>query len=151
MGADIIGYHVLGPPKLTRSLRSKAVKRINDMKEALEEICNDEEAEDGPVPDDFIDLLKTPLFRHLSAQTEFSDLSFIREVHDPGKLVDEFMNFWDDPCFRDATSRIFTVKGQKVKVVFAGEMTWGDEPEGWGYTTLKAADYLGLFNIFKLQ
>ena len=41
-----------------------------------------------------------------------------------------------DLMARDLGYHAFTVNGVAVTLAFAGEMTWGDEPEGYGYETL---------------
>jgi hypothetical protein len=44
---------------------------------------------------------------------------------------------------RDYNYDEIAVNGQKVGVVYAGEMTWGDEPSGLSYQTLKLVHNLG--------
>lgn len=54
------------------------------------------------------------------------------------KKVKDFATGWDDGCFRDLSYRVDPLKPSR-KVVVAGELSWGDEPEGAGYQMLKEA------------
>jgi hypothetical protein len=59
------------------------------------------------------------------------------------KEVREFAAGWNDGCFRDLTFRDDPKKPGR-KVVVAGELSWGDEPDGCGYQMLKKAFGLGI-------
>ncbi len=59
------------------------------------------------------------------------------------KAVQEFVEAWNDSCFRDTSYRIDPDKPDR-KVVVAGELSWGDEPDGFGYQMLKKAFGLGI-------
>jgi hypothetical protein len=54
------------------------------------------------------------------------------------QIVKEFVEAWNDGLGRDGSSRI-DPRDRRRKVVVAGELSWGDEPEGTGYQTLKKA------------
>ena len=57
--------------------------------------------------------------------------------------VREFAAGWNDGCFRDMTCRMDPERAGR-KVVVAGELSWGDEPDGGGYQMLKKAFGLGI-------
>jgi hypothetical protein len=57
---------------------------------------------------------------------------------DPGSL-----------SYRDTAARRDKISGRDVVTVFAGEMSWGDEPDGGGYTVLKALDMTGLIGTLE--
>ena len=59
------------------------------------------------------------------------------------KEVREFVDFWNDGCARDLACRPDPEHPGR-KVVVAGELSWGDEPDGFGYQTLKRAFGLGI-------
>ena len=59
------------------------------------------------------------------------------------KEVREFAAGWNGGCFRDMAFRIDPDRAGR-KVVVAGELSWGDEPDGRGYRTLKKAFGLGI-------
>jgi hypothetical protein len=54
------------------------------------------------------------------------------------KGVRDFVAAWNDGRFRDMSSRIDPHRSRR-KVVVAGELSWGDEPEGAGYQMFKKA------------
>ncbi len=72
-----------------------------------------------------------------------SDHVFAGTAQDLAKEVQEFAAAWNDGCFRDLAFRIDPEKPGR-KVVVAGEMSWGDEPDGRGYQMLKKAFGLGI-------
>ena len=143
--------------KLDQRKRSAAIKQVKGMKLALTKIYDQFGPRyEDPSDEAAIKLFKGPYFKHLSPGVELIDLECVRGIEDPEEFVDEFIHFWDEPCGRDVSCRTFCTKpggGQKtlVKIVFAGDMSWGDEPEGYGYTTLKTSDMAGLHDIFKLM
>ena len=59
------------------------------------------------------------------------------------KAVKEFATAWNEGHFRDLSFRIDPEKPGR-KVVVAGELSWGDEPDGLGYQMLKKAFGLGI-------
>lgn len=50
-------------------------------------------------------------------------------------FLSSFMRFWNDPIARD-TTWCHSVHNPAVKIVVAGETTWGDAPSGFGYAML---------------
>lgn len=52
--------------------------------------------------------------------------------------VEAFVKGWNDGCFRDL-SRREDPDSPGRKIVVAGELSWGDEPDGLGYQMLKKA------------
>ena len=67
-----------------------------------------------------------------------SDHVFVGAPEDLAKEVREFAAAWNDGCFRDL-SRRNDPENPDRRIVVAGEMSWGDEPEGLGYQMLKKA------------
>jgi hypothetical protein len=59
------------------------------------------------------------------------------------KIVKGFVDDWNKPHYRDMASRP-DPDDRNRKVVLAGELSWGDEPEGAGYQLLKRAFGLGI-------
>ena len=59
------------------------------------------------------------------------------------KEIQEFVAGWNDGSFRDLAFRYDPEKPGR-KVVVAGELSWGDEPDGRGYQMLKKAFGLGI-------
>ena len=59
------------------------------------------------------------------------------------EAVREFANAWNEGRFRDVAFRIDPDQPGR-KVVVAGQLSWGDEPDGLGYQMLKKAFGLGI-------
>jgi len=59
------------------------------------------------------------------------------------KAVREFAAAWNEGRFRDLAFRVDPDEPGR-KVVVAGELSWGDEPDGLGYQMLKKAFGLGI-------
>ena len=57
---------------------------------------------------------------------------------DLAKEVRDFVAGWNDGHFRDLSYRVDPLHPRR-KVVVAGELSWGDEPDGVGYQMLKKA------------
>jgi hypothetical protein len=68
---------------------------------------------------------------------------FAGGLQDLASVVRGFVDGWNDGCFRDLSSRPDPDKPRR-KIVVAGELSWGDEPEGAGYQMLKKAFALGI-------
>jgi hypothetical protein len=72
-----------------------------------------------------------------------SDHVFVATPQDLTREIQEFVTGWNDGCFRDLAFRDGPEKPGR-KVVVAGELSWGDEPDGLGYQMLKKAFGLGI-------
>ena len=72
-----------------------------------------------------------------------SDHVFTSSPEDLIVGVREFAAGWSDGRYRDLSFRIDPEKPGR-KVVIAGELSWGDEPDGEGYRMLKKAFALGI-------
>ena len=141
MGADMIGYIIAGPEKLTdESLIVKArenaryvVGKVNDYLEDRELIERIEKPLRGSTAT-LDDRVKRIITDNCAMGADYFDGFNVEE------FITEFVAFWNDPNTRDAVWRM--VGDQKV--VFAGDMSWGDSPSGYGFTMLRDAEELGL-------
>jgi len=124
MGADQIGYLVKGPAEIPETSIRAAVRACRRLrKELLDEAgpdANEEERVDAA----------------LSRTGEFFDPEDIPE--DPEPIIREFVDWWRAQDSRDTCSRQ-DPDNPKQLLVFAGEMSWGDEPDGRGYKMLRQA------------
>ena len=64
------------------------------------------------------------------------------------ELIDLARTFNLDRGYRDQTSLGLAVNGKRFHILFAGEMSWGDSPDGDGYKMLEALNYLGIWTLF---
>lgn len=159
MGADLIGYHYCGPKEFSEEVLSKAVALYDRF---LSRIRHFEELEDDT--SDTYDVMDT----YFSVLKEYYKEKGIESVptyfEDDAMNLMQAMNFDSGEDFtealtmvwggggRDVSARYITVGEQSFSIVFAGERTWGDSPDGIGYQTFQAVsaipgmeDLLGLF------
>jgi len=102
---------------------------------------------DGPIPKfgSIKDLRSHPkyqdLVRNILAdcdRTVEAEHVFGSTLKDLTREVRDFVANWNDGQFRDMSYRLDPLRSRR-KVVVAGELSWGDEPEGAGYQMFKRA------------
>ncbi len=145
MGADLIGYMVKGPLKLNPFLKEDAIKAAQNIIDLA--IHSNYWAEDITEESEQPEEMPDWMWEELQNNGEITSLACCN----PTAAVEDFMEFWNDPEGRDVRDSVFDHYGVKFKVIFAGEMSWGDEPSGYGYQALKQAERLGLFKVFGIQ
>ncbi len=61
--------------------------------------------------------------------------------------LDGIIEWWSNGCpgGRDTVCRAAYPKYPDMQVTFAGEMTWGDSPDGFGYHMFELIDILDLY------
>lgn len=124
MGADQVGYLVKGPMKMQARRIVSAVRACQQQRKALLE-----DAGESATRDERMDAA-------LSATGEYFDPADIPE--NPVKDIRAFVDWWHTLDSRDACSRT-DPDNPRQKLVYAGEMSWGDEPNGAGFQMLKRA------------
>ena len=155
MGADFISYTLVGPYTLSSSKRAidKATKRFIKLVDAAVRCQELEDSPqfsllDGPakdrIDDEIQELLKqTNLF-------DSNDLAWAAAYKDsPFRLIDELFDVWHNPP-RDSSCRR-DPRDSKRKIWVSGEMTWGDEPDGYGWQTVHHADLAGILSVFGIE
>lgn len=157
MGADLFGILCKGPKYLNESLRDTAVLiaedrigRIKDFIERWEDESLADELVGGPTPADL------PSEDEVEEMCQLVDCQEIEDfVHgqfddlNPEQVVREFFMAWIGN-YSDVTWRE-DPDNHDEKILFAGEMSWGGEPEGDGYKALRLAERFGLFDLFGIR
>jgi hypothetical protein len=142
MGADLVGYMLKGPRELDRDrfelARGIAANVIGQAGQAraAELAGEDFEREDFDALDNMLIDLDC-------------DLENIAEL-DPESALSDLVSVWEEGAERDLTTRI-DPDDDEQRIVFAGEMSWGDEPEGFAYRTFRDADKLGMLDVFGIR
>lgn len=155
MGANQLGFLVKGPANISdkrdqaidllkqRTMKLKGYQaQLNELKEESVESWSDLFPGDDEVsayldenaltPSDAVHALESLMPRDAAAD------------------VDKFIHFWQVSGARDVAYRI-DPDDQTQAIVFAGEMSWGDEPSGMGYEMLDEAKNIGLLEIFGIR
>lgn len=140
MGAELIGFLFKGPARLSRSKKSTrlATKRARNVRNALGQLRAMSE-----LPLEFPTVL-----RHLDNDQIQEALDNFDALPAPEVAVTDLLDWWDEGARDTATRRDPDDPAQVIG--FAGAQTWGDEPDGVGYRTYRAAltlDILGFFGI----
>lgn len=144
MGADLVGFFVKGPYKFTKRAEERAVKAAQEQIDLAKPLVKWLKKY-GPVsgamsPDD---KKKLKLSKLSFAMRDRFEMGFVEDLEVVAKLnarksVKKFKEFWSDPYYRDVTYRPDPDDATQM-LLFAGDMSCGDEPDGGGYTELKEA------------
>lgn len=149
MGADLIVYTLVGPPRLkpSKKIRKKALKAAIAKVDAAKLLQTWADADvAGPK---LIAEIKAAEKLILGSGVETEEIEDIARL-DPMEVYDAFFNLWENGA-RDASARPVTLKGTKYQILVAGEMSWGDSPEGDGYLTIQNADKLGIIDALGIK
>lgn len=145
MGADMIGFLVKGPKKLDESKIAEAKKKVSERLEFFQAL--DADGDERKL---------TQWAKRLGFRTTLDAREVALDVNLDGvpQLVEEFVEFWNSAAAgslpRDTVSRPDPDDPEQV-ILFAGDRTWGDSPDGHGYRTLRQADAFDLTSHFGVR
>jgi hypothetical protein len=139
MGADFVSYSVVVPSGKTNRLVASEIRRIN---KALSH------RKIGEFHDEALgNHLGINICEYLDSLGEHTDRDEV--LGEIGHDLSLVRHFGEAYISRDSGAHRATIRGTKVIFMFAGEMSWGDEPGGDGYNMLRALWRLGIAS--KLQ
>ena len=145
MGADLIGHFVIVPDEACGRVVETALDTITsilgDKKASLKKKIHQLEGV-GVYCQDLADN------RGLDLDGDGDRQDVLDQVQD---LADDARGFSHESGARDLSSICRHVNGKAVTIMFAGELSYGDEPDGGGYTVLKALQYLGIADAFERE
>jgi hypothetical protein len=124
MGAEQSGYLVKGPAKITAARVRAAVRACLRLRRELLASAAD--------PESSADREKVAYDR---TGIEFDPLEI---PDDPTPAIRDFVDWWRTLGGGDTCSRTDPDDPKQV-LVYAGDMTYGDEPDGYGYRKFKQA------------
>lgn len=141
MGADLITITLVGPVKLKpgKRLTQRILAYAERVVDAAGTIASAIEHDEN------WDLVGNKYVGQFDAE----DLSAIY-VLNPKQVLKDLLNVWEGGP-RDVSTREVTLKGTKYRIVVAGDMSWGDLPDGDGFLTLRDADRLGMLDRLGLK
>ena len=151
MGADMIGYQTMFPVKFTEDEAKKLNKHLDDVEKLLKTpnlaqlITLEDSAEDTYLKQ--LNELLSELPEEIERDGIHDDEDEIKNLIEAySNLIPYAREFIKEPHIseRDSSTRIYNILGRKFQSVFAGEMSWGDEPQGGGYEILKNLDKIGI-------
>jgi len=153
MGSSLSGYQTMIPEKLTDKEKKELKFHLDELESLIrtpnfrEEIAKEESSKDKWTKQ--LQAL-SPLAVHEMENLTFYDdedygkyIDFFQEILN---IIPETRKFIDDTKVEanDVFERTYKILGRNFRSIFAGESSWGDEPEGSGYQTLKMLDIVGL-------
>jgi hypothetical protein len=139
MGADLTTFICKGPRDLNPKKKDQAVELAKSVIAAVNEYF---EMKDPTDKDKKLIQRLTGLDIDDLERYEVGDL-------DPEEVVDNLYCAWG-AGFRDCNART-DPDDDKQAIVVAGDMSWGDEPDGGGYQAFKYASMVGLFEFFGIR
>lgn len=154
MGADLIGYLIKGPRDLALH-RDAAVLALTAYHVTVRTALDAYVAAGGDDLEDAAQveaLVGSDLYSAVENQYgEFlgESLEALLDT-DPAEAIDTFITLWESGAASDMTSRTDPDDATQL-LVFAGEMSWGDEPSGTGYQALKDAEFSGVLTALGIR
>lgn len=147
MGASLIVTICKGPAVLDVDKRQQAIEQVKKVQDALRHL---QEVQDGDEDIDPVVQRDEDLTRLSDYGFEFypEELSALVEA-DAENVVQDLYDTWHGR-FRDSASRS-DPDDANLKIVVAGDSTWGDSPDGAAYASLIAAEKFGLFPIYNIR
>jgi hypothetical protein len=135
MGADLIGIMFVGPTQFTKEQKDKAAEIYTSEKKRLLDLVGEKIDDDGS--------------RYYDALHE-DDANLRCALHsfaNADDFIEDLLGTWEGR-YRDVYVRPYNDK----KIVFAGDRSYGDTPEGAGYATLLALACLpGIDDVLGLE
>ena len=136
MGADLIGYIVKGPVSI-KDKKAKATLFAQSVRLGHATHCGNCDVDFDADPDD-----------NMCPECGAEILVF-QTRKEAAAFAMRYMKDWP-PDFRDVASRIDPDDPTQV-IVFAGEHSWGEEPEGGGYGYMKDILTTGLASFMGVR
>jgi hypothetical protein len=158
MGSELCGYHTIIPSKLTDKEKKTLHEHLDNLEKLLttpniaKEISEEDTANGKYLKQ--LNNICSYIPNEMDIQGYFGE-DWVDEIQD---MIDEIVSlipmgrkFLDDIVFegRDLSVREIKILGRRYLMIFGGDSTWGDEPEGLAYTTLKDLDKLNLLTTIE--
>lgn len=144
MGADLITYIVVGPETIvmTDEMLTKIKASSVEMEEQVKQYLLDEGKTEGR--EEFLEWYEDAFGE---PPEDVEDASNHLSATNRLKVAEEFIKGWPD-FGRDTNVRFLN---EKEVIVVAGDMSWGDSPDGAGYTAIDYVYKLKLDEILGLR
>lgn len=139
MGADMLGYFAI-VPKNYKGILKRKLDKIDKALKLLKD-PGDMRFEEGNK--NALTLLEKAGVDLEGSYPDMNEEDTLAAIHEDRKLFDG-VTLDAGIGFRDIATLTQKINGSDVTVFFAGEMSWGDEPDGGGYQLLRALSRLGI-------
>jgi Sec-independent protein translocase protein TatA len=145
---------LVGPRRLRKADSKYAVKQARKVIEEAKALLAKMEANSA------FDVAKKDLkksyIQFLMSHEQYSRLSEARNCIEtlaemnPSTVVEDFENWWNAAAAKDTVWRL-SPSNRREKVVVCGESSYGDSPDGIGWTHIRYAEWLNLFPFFGIK
>lgn len=156
MSVNLVGYHAIGPANLNEKKKKRAIARLHAKQAMLRSVV--EKLMSPGVSGADLERAESAIYKYLSDLWPDCDLDAFEYRHeaadyilglDATQVVEDLFCCWHSG-YRDTSWRVFG-KNNQHRTVFCGDMSWGDSPDGLGYTALHNAAALGLWEEFGIE
>lgn len=142
MGADLIGYMYIGPAEISEERQQQALGYLNELSQEIKKAIDTQ-----TVPEQLKELAQNKVCDTDDTEEVLDYLENCISLDDPQSTLDDILTVWHNGA-RDVVSRFID---KERRVVFAGDMSWGDSPQGFGYQILDLVSDTGLDGILGLE
>lgn len=160
MGADLCGYLLFGPDKLEQSKVDATIKHLTELGVETKAMTFDYAKAQEDL-EAYIQTLPDGKFKTLVLNTALYDFGELEELvetvtkyseqSESESLVYDMVTLWNNCDYRDMTFRYIS-HDVPTKVVFCGELSWGDGPnEGCAQYLCKQASELGILEMLGIE
>lgn len=137
MGANMLGYTLVKPVKG----EAIAKKHLDSIKKVLQSDVNNVKKL-YRLNDLCVNLIEYNQYEEVDDEDSESIDRILEGIkNDVAQLETDGLEI---PLFRDVNMRYAKIGKKRIEIVFAGELSWGDEPDGLGYKYLKRIVTLGI-------
>lgn len=150
MGQELIGYLLKGPYELPEEKKDAAIAHamgvIRMLCAAYEDFSADPECT-------FSREVQEHLSRYaidVEMELEQFDMDEATIQGEATEAVTDLYNIWNGNNARDCYTRVDPDDREQV-LFFCGDATWGDEPDGYAYQTIKECQRYGVLEFFGIR
>jgi hypothetical protein len=153
MGADLITFICVGPKKLTLSetRRQNLVRQVMSRRKKVLAKAGRDLAEALQLSLEKLQQLndyESSLEDFLRNECDGEEILVNVTPKDVRETLVQLVDLWNgDERPHDLAYRLW----KNRRIVVAGEMSWGDEPEGYGFQLLKRAQAMGLLDALGIE
>lgn len=151
MGADLICYILKGPRVLELSPEQRAQLEIHGV-QIIEFLDQHRPAWlDGGDHEGFPDI-PSNLYNDYLADA-FEDDEYLWNtlvIQSSARILDELIGLWNGDYCRDLAIRV-DPDDSTQQIAVAGELSWGDEPDGLAFQTFKSSGILGYLDALGIR
>jgi hypothetical protein len=150
MGQDLIGYLVKGPYELPEDKKEEAIahamKLIRRLRTEYEAYLLDPNYL-------FSEEVNAYIARHsidVEMELEQFDMDDVTIEGEATEAVNDLYSIWNGNNARDCYCRTDPDDRSQV-LFFCGDATWGDDPDGFAYLTIKECQRYGILEFFNIR